>query len=144
MSVMQYEEINVFSVTSNSTVSSLVFESESRELRFAVSGDAGTTGYADVYIAKSLVQDASSIEVYLDEKKIDYTITSTDDAWLLLFTYSHSSHSVTINLGSSSWFDGNLLGNWMIYLAVATVIVVTVVALFAVMRKKTKDRKPKE
>jgi len=49
---------NVFSVTSNSTVSSLAFNSTSRILSFSIAGDSGTTGYATVYITKTIVQDA--------------------------------------------------------------------------------------
>jgi hypothetical protein len=141
MAVTQYAEENVFSVTSNSTVTSLMFESANKELRFTVSGDSGTTGYADVYIAKTLVQDASSMGVHLDENKIDYTLTSTDDSWLLHFVYSHSSHNVTISLGSSSWLDGNLLGNWMIYIAIAAIAVIIVVAAVVLKKRKSKNRK---
>jgi len=56
----------VFSVTSNSTVSALAFNSTSRELSFTASGSSGTSGYVKVAIAKNLVSNATNIKVYLD------------------------------------------------------------------------------
>ena len=127
---------NVFSVTSNSTVSSLAFNLTSRILSFSVTGDSGTTGYADVYVAKTLVQDASSIDVYVDGDELDYTVASTDDSWLLHFVYAHS---VTVSLGSSTELAGDLFGNWMFYGAVVVVAAVVIaVAVFMMKRKKAK------
>ncbi len=57
---------SVFSVTSNSTVTALFFDSANNELSFNVSGLAGTRGYVDVCIPKSLLNDTSALKVYLD------------------------------------------------------------------------------
>jgi len=96
------ETQSAFSVTSNSTLSALTFDSASRELSFSVSGDSGTTGYVNVNIPKSLVSDVSGLKVYLDSTQIDYTAQSQGDSWLLYLTYHHSSHSVMISLASAS------------------------------------------
>jgi hypothetical protein len=93
---------DVFSVTSNSTVSDLVFNSTSGQLSFTVSGPSGTTGYADVCISKFLVNDTSNIKAYIDGKAISYTATSTADSWILHFTYHHSTHEITIDLKNGS------------------------------------------
>ena len=140
LAVTQHAEKNVFSVNSNSNMSNLAFNSTSKELSFTVEGESGTLGYADVYIAKTLIQDATSIEVRLDGNKMDYTTISEDDSWLVHFTYSHSTHKVTINLGSSAGVVGGLLGNWMVYGIIAAIIVVVAVAVFVIIRK-TKNKK---
>ena len=95
-------EQSVFSVTSNSTISELSFDSASKELSFNVSGPSGTRGYVDVYFPKSLISDISGLEVYLDNSQLNYTIQSQGSCWLLYFTYHHSSHLVMISLGSST------------------------------------------
>jgi hypothetical protein len=100
LAVTAFKEQNVFSVTSNSTVSQFSFNSTSRELSFTVSGPSGTTGYVNVYIAKSLIGDISTLKVYLDGNQIDYTAVSTNASWLLHFTYQHSTHRVIVSLGS--------------------------------------------
>lgn len=87
-----------FTVVSNSAVQKLVFNSSSKELGFKVSGPDGTTGFVDVTIAKTIVQNASDITVYLDGEELNYTLTSKGDVWLLHFTYTHSTHSVNIGL----------------------------------------------
>ncbi len=96
-----FVEQSVFSVTSNSTITELSFNSASKELSFRVSGDAGTTGYVNVYIPKSLLNDTADLKVYLDGNQMDYTAQPQSDCWLLSITYHHSKHLVTINLGES-------------------------------------------
>jgi len=88
-----------FSVESNSTVSALAFNNTSSELSFTVSGPSGTMGYVKVSIAKSLVEHVSNLKVYLDGSESEYSMTSVEDSWLLVFNYAHSSHQVVINLG---------------------------------------------
>jgi regulation of enolase protein 1 (concanavalin A-like superfamily) len=138
LAVTQYAEKNAFSVSSNSTVSNLSFNSTSRELSFTITGPTGTTGYADVFIAKSLIQDSSSITVSLDENNIDYTAISTGDSWLLHFTYSHSAHNITINLANSTLIDITQLGNWVIYIVIAVVVIAIVGIIIVLKRKKRK------
>jgi outer membrane protein assembly factor BamB len=101
LSVTTYDDEYVFAVSSNSTLSALVFDSESSELRFTVTGETGTTGFTQVSIAKSLVENITDLKVYLDGGSLDYTVTSTDSSWVIYFVYTHSTHSVTIDLGAS-------------------------------------------
>ncbi|MEM3697185.1 MAG: hypothetical protein QXQ94_06770 [Candidatus Bathyarchaeia archaeon] len=91
-----------FSIVSNSTITELTFNSTSKTITFTVSGPTGTIGFANVTIAKSLIQDISNLTVHLDGTQIDYIYVSNEDAWLVHFTYSHSSHKVVILLNSLS------------------------------------------
>jgi hypothetical protein len=93
---------NVFSVTSNSTLTSLTFDSATDELIFGVSGPSGTTGLTTVCIPQSLTPDISKVNVMLDGASINYTSISQDNVWLITFTYHHSSHTIVIALGSST------------------------------------------
>ncbi len=93
---------NVFSVTSNSTLTSLTFDSTTNELSFSVSGPSGTTGLTKVCIPQSLIPDISKLNVMLDGASINYTSVSQGNVWLLTFTYHHSSHTIVIALGSST------------------------------------------
>jgi hypothetical protein len=101
LAVTSFENQYVFSVVSNSTVSYLAFNSTSRELSFIVSGPSGTYGYVDVTIAKALVFNITDLKVYLNGNEIGYTVASTEDSWLLHFTYAHSTNKVLISLGPS-------------------------------------------
>ncbi|HLC00669.1 MAG TPA: PQQ-binding-like beta-propeller repeat protein [Candidatus Bathyarchaeia archaeon] len=99
LSVSSVNDQYVFSVVSNSTVSALTFNSASKQLSFTVTGETGTEGFVDMTIAKSLVANIVDLKVYLDGVSINYVATSTDDSWLMHFTYTHSTHTVTVNLG---------------------------------------------
>ena len=100
MAVIPYEAKNVFSVVSNSTVSALAFDSSSNMLRFTASGPSGTTGFANVNVAKTLVGNIANLKVYLDGAALQYQAKSTADSWILTFNYSHSTHNISIDLGT--------------------------------------------
>jgi parallel beta-helix repeat protein len=130
LAVIPFKEQNVFSVTSNSTVSELAFNSTSRELSFTVTGPSGTTGYVNIYIAKTLIDNIADVKVYLDGDQLNYTATSLDDSWLLHFTYLHSTHKVTISLGSiSAPFIETTFGKAIIY-GVLIIIAISILIIF--------------
>jgi hypothetical protein len=136
LSIVPYENQYVFSVVSNSTVSSLAFNSTSNELTFTVSDPSGTRGFTDVTIAKSLVANATDLKVYLNGTETSYSILSTDDSWLVQFSYIHSVHSVVIDLSalSSGFFALSPLE--IIVIAIASAGVITGVAIVMRSRKK--------
>lgn len=100
LSVTSFNNQYVFSVSSNSTISALAFNSTSNLLSFTVSGPTNTTGYTDVTIAKALIPDVTGLKVNMDGNQLNYTIKSSDDSWLIHFAYHHSTHSVSISLGT--------------------------------------------
>jgi hypothetical protein len=101
-SIEPCNEYSVFSVTSNSTLSELSFNSANKELNFKVSGDPDTTGYVSVYIPETVLTDISGLKVYLDSNQVQYTVQPQSEGWLLFITYHHSTHTFTVNLGSST------------------------------------------
>lgn len=102
LSSLPYLNQYVFSVESNSTVSDLAFNTTNSELSFTVSGPSGTVGYVKMAVAKSLVPNVTDLSVYIDGNQTDFTASSTDDSWILYFTYTHSTHMVTVALGNST------------------------------------------
>ena len=91
-------EERVFSVSSNSTVSSLTFNSTSRVITFTVSGPAGTMGYVNIFLSKDLVSDINSLKVYFDGLEKSYEAVSLDDIWFIHLSYNHSIHTIRIAL----------------------------------------------
>lgn len=130
----------VFSATSNSTVSNLAFNSTSGELSFSVSGERGTSGYVDVCIAKSLISDISTVKAYLDGKVINYEATQTDTAWILHFTYHHSTHTITINLDQKATEPATQTAQTIIAMAV-TATAIAIAATAIVIKKKHANSK---
>ncbi len=126
---------DVFSVSSNSTLSDLTFNSTSGQLSFTVSGPSGTAGYANVYISKSLVNDTSTIEAYVDGNAMKYTVSSTADSWVLHFSYHHSTHEITIDLnrGATTKLTLTQLLQGVAYGAIISLSVIVVLLL--ILRK---------
>jgi hypothetical protein len=131
LAVLPFEGQDVFSVTSNSTVSELFFNSASRELRFSVSGPSGTSGYVIAYISKSLISDVSGLKVYIDGSLSLHSVESQEDAWIVSFNYNHSDHEVTITLGAASASLIEQYGEWVIYGAIVAAVVVAAIILVA-------------
>lgn len=121
---------------SNSTISELDFESTSGELTFIVSGSSGTTGYVDVYIAKTLLGNVAEVEVELNGEEINYTATSSDDSWLIHFTYQHSTHSVIINLGSISGPSIEISLEVLVTMFLAPIIASAIIVLYVWKKKQ--------
>jgi Bacterial lectin len=99
--VMQLVRDNLFSVSSNSSVTSLEFNSTTSVISFTVSGPSGTTGYVKAAVAKGLISNPENMKVFLDSRQLSYTVESIDGSWLLSFVYEHSVHQVIINLAAS-------------------------------------------
>ncbi len=131
---------NVFSLTSNSTVTALFFNSTSQTISFSVNGTSGTTGYVSIYLPKSLVADASALKVYLDNEPLTFTASSQGEATLVTFTYHHSTHQVAIQVNSASAASGIDAIQALIIGAVTAAVVVIVVVCLVVLRKRNNPR----
>ena len=101
VNILPYEDNNVFFVQSNSTVTALSFNSTTLELTFSVTGPSGTRGYTQVTIDNSLISNPENLQVKLDGKELEYTITQLDNSWVITLNYSHSTHEISMQLQAS-------------------------------------------
>lgn len=139
LATVPFEEKYVFSVVSNSTIFELAFNSSSRVLDFGVDGPPGTTGYANVTISKDLIAETARLKVYLDGNQTNCTLSSTDTFWLLHLAYQHSTHDVTVNLGSApETFIDTPLGMATL-IAIIAIIMVTVIMAYRKLRRPKKS-----
>jgi hypothetical protein len=132
LAVLPFEEQYVFSVLSNSTVSAFSFNSTTRELQFTVSGQPGTYGYVDITIAKSLIVNIADLKIYLDGTETSFTTTSTDNSWVIHFSYHHSAYNVLVRLGGLS---ATQVLPWGFVGAAITVLGILIIALILLKRK---------
>jgi hypothetical protein len=132
-----FKDQHAFSVLSNSTVSELAFNSTSKELSFTVTGLSGTTGYADVYVAKTLVGNILNIKAHIDGNELNHTVTELADSLVIHFVYPHSAHKVTVNLGTISFIE-TPTGKVILYGIPITVVTVAVALYLFKRRRKEK------
>jgi len=137
LAVVEYDTESFFSVTSNSTISSLSYEPANRELKFDVSGSNGTTGYVEVAIAKSLIEDIQAAEVRLNGATIEYSSSSSDTNLFLYFSYSHSTQSVAIRLDANSFLKIPI--NTVVLFSIPLVAVFVAVLLLQIDKRKQKE-----
>jgi hypothetical protein len=95
-------ENQIFSVSSNSTISGLNFNSTARTISFTVTGPTGTNGYIDIILGKSLVSDLSDLKIYFDDVEKSFDAISLGDTWFIRLTYLHSTHSLRIGFSPTS------------------------------------------
>jgi phospholipase C len=139
--VMPFKQESTFTVTSNSTLSALAFDSTSNQITFTGSGSSGTTGYVNIEIPKSLIADISNVQVFLDGAQISYSVQEQPESWMISFTYHHSSHQILINLNSamasSSWSEV-LSEQWLVYVIAFVVIACAVGVSLSVLRRRNR------
>ena len=132
------ENQKIFEVQSNSTVTDLAFNSNSLKLSFTISGSSGTTGYTKATIAKTLVPTVTGFSVALDGKNLNFSVSSISGYWILEFSYSHSTHQVTINLANDATESPapiSIIPEFSPWFVLVLGVVLTSVA-FALVRKK--------
>jgi hypothetical protein len=135
--ITPYDQGSFFSINSNSTLSTLSFDSAAKQLSFTVSGPTGTTGYVEVYVPKSLMSNVSGLAVNLDGHPLEYASQSTNDAWLISFTYHHSTHEVTMNLGNDA---GDFVDSYMGWILVAAILIPLALILGALTLQRNKAK----
>jgi len=83
--------------SSNSTISGLNFNSTNRILSFSTEGSSGTNGYVSITLEKEPSFDPQGISVLFDGHPIGYDIDSTNQSWVLFFSYAHSLHTIVVD-----------------------------------------------
>lgn len=138
LAVAPLEEKYVFSVISDSTISEIAYNSTNKVLSFNLEGPSGTMGFTNVTIAKDLVEEIDGLRIDLDGIQTDYTTKSSSTAWLLHFTYQHSTHKVTISLTQSapSFFETPF------GIATLSGIIIIAVSILFVIRRRRRVKKP--
>jgi hypothetical protein len=129
---------NVFTLTSNSTITQFTFNPEDKELSFIASGPADTKGYVNIYIPKTIINDISTLKAYLDGNQISFNSEAQADSWLISFTYSHSTHTITMTLADAATIHNtntNSIPEIVYYIIPVAAIALVLAAVFTLRRK---------
>ena len=96
------------SVTSNSSISDMVYNVTANTLSFSATGQTGTKGYAEVMVSKELCANIDSMKVYVDGVETEFEYTSLDTSyyvyWVLTVVYQHSTHDIIVTIPEFSSF----------------------------------------
>ena len=130
------DENNVFTVNSNSTITEFTFDSTSNQLSFIASGPSPSTGYVEIYIPKSILSDISELTAYIDDQQVSFDSESQGDSWLITFTYSHSSHTITMAIGDSAEISNSDNTQTLMYIIPIVVIAVLAIAVVALLKRR--------
>jgi hypothetical protein len=120
----------LFLARSTSTLSDFLFSSEM--LMFNITGEEGTEGSTSILIPKADMSGVDGIEITLDGAQIEYNVVSDDDYWVLTFNYTHSTHEVYVDLGSS----GSSSTMNLLLVVVVIVVAAAAVALLVFFRRR--------
>jgi hypothetical protein len=116
-------EKSTFIIESNSTVYALAYDDTTATLSFNVTGPTGSTGYVRASIAKGMLANSNQLQVYMDEKTLNYTVNSADDSWVYYFNYQHSTHQISIHITEED-LQAPLIDNIIILVTIVTVLAV--------------------
>jgi hypothetical protein len=133
------EKNSLFSISSNSTITSFAFNSTTYELSFNISGPSETTGYVQLITAKNLFSNPEKIRVYLDGNQLNYSVVPTEDSWLITLTYSHSTHRIIMCLESAMTSNVSFNVDYRVLLGVVislTAALILIIVILVPRRKK--------
>ncbi|MDR0372246.1 MAG: InlB B-repeat-containing protein [Nitrososphaerota archaeon] len=133
-------DANVFSVSSNSTLSALAFDSIKKEISFTVSGESGTYGFVQTCIPRSLMPVVANLKVYLDGQAISHSTLSEGDVWIIIINYHHSTHTVSMNLDAESSQGAPLSLSPVEILIVAVIVLLSITIVSVTLLFKQKKR----
>jgi hypothetical protein len=98
INVLRGPSESIFFAESNSTISSLSFDSATNQISFTVSGPSGTSGYTSLLFPKTFVANPADLKVYVDGLQTEYSIASADEnSWRIYFNYTHSTHGIVVS-----------------------------------------------
>ncbi|MFW9961737.1 MAG: hypothetical protein ACFFDV_12005 [Candidatus Thorarchaeota archaeon] len=119
-------------IISNSTLLNAGFNQDTQELSFDVDGATGTIAVCNVTIPAALVGNAA-IEVLIDGTPLVFTQTTIGDKILLQFVYTHSTHTLNVNLGGTP--SGPSFDLVVLLIAGSTIALVVVIAIIFTRRR---------
>jgi hypothetical protein len=126
---------NVFTLTSNSTIRQFTFDPDTKQLSFTAEGPSNSAGYVNIFIPKTVLSDISTLKTYLDGNEISFTSQSQSDAWLISFSYHHSTHTIVMSLGGAISLVDAATFEGLIFI-VPVLVAVIAVAAFALQRSR--------
>jgi len=113
-------------ILSNSTVKNLQLHAPEPKITFNVTGPAGSAGFCNVTIPKSLIWTTDSWTVLVDGQPATFSITEDAENTYVYITYQHSEHEITIEGTDIVAEFGNILP--IMLLAFAAVLLTIVEA----------------
>jgi hypothetical protein len=124
-----------FIFESKSTVTALAFDNQTSTLTSNVTGPSNTTGYVRATIAKSLLANGENLQIYLDGKQLNYTVTSTGDSWVYYFNYSHSTHQISMHLVEGAAANQPIVNETILIAIIAVFGVILGVSVYSFNRR---------
>ena len=126
---------NEFSAVSNSTITNLSYNSTTKELSFNTNGTLGTTGYAQVCIPKTLVNDAQTVILSIDGRPVTFASESQGDVWVISCRYAQSQQAFTVKLPLMQALSSDTT-NWIAIVVVIAVLIALVAVVVVVRRRR--------
>jgi hypothetical protein len=105
----------------SSSVLGVKFDSTNKQLYIEVGGQSGTSGELYLMVSRELVPSTDEVKVSLDGNPIDFTLTQVENDYRIHVEYTHSTHTLTVNLiALPAWYTQPLN---LVLLALAVVVV---------------------
>lgn len=129
--VVKEGKIYKLHVDTNSTLKGFETDIIANKITLTVDGPSGTSGKCNVTVPKKLLAEGQSLEVYIDDQKVNYLVTEDGNNYYICVTYQHSSHTITI-----SFVPFAIWTQWWFWSTIAVGIVILVGAIYVIKKRK--------
>jgi len=123
-------ELYKLHVDTNSTLKGFETDIAANKITVTVDGPSGTSGKCNVTVPKKLLSEGQSLEVYIDNQKVDYSTAEDSNSYYIYVTYQHSSHTIRI-----SFVPSVIHTQWWFW-AIIGVVIVIIVGTFYYLKKR--------
>ena len=89
-------------------------------------------------IPKNAISDISNLQIFLDGNQANYTGKEISDFWLVSLAYPNSNHQIVMStapIAENSSLSVTLSRDWIVYLAVVAIVILSITVLLLVKRK---------
>ncbi|MDR0471884.1 MAG: hypothetical protein LBH79_09235 [Nitrososphaerota archaeon] len=127
---------NVFSASSNSTISGLKYDATTQTLSFSTN-TTQTSAPITICIPKALINDAQSLQIKIEGKTTTFSNKAQDDLWILTAQAEQGKQTITLQIPQQTFMNPNTTPWLYIVIIIIALIVVVVIVTSIRRRRKT-------
>gem|GEM_PF-1057817 len=127
---------NIFSVSSNSTIAGLKYDTTTQTLSFNTNTTQTTTPIT-ICIPKTLIKDAQTLQIKIDGKTTTFSTKAQDDLWIITALADQGKQTITIQIPKQTLMNPNTTPWLAIAIIIIALIVVVVIVINIRRRRKT-------
>jgi hypothetical protein len=135
LAVISDSDGNVFSASSNATITRLRYDTATQTLSFNTNGTQ-TSAPINICIPKVLVNDVQTLQVKVDGKTVSFSNKGQNDIWAITCLADQGEHAIIVKIPLLEFM--NPASNPWLTIVIVLVIIIAIVVILTTIRRRRK------